>query len=92
MGHRSDRIFPRLDKVTGLPAVIERTVLFGLLRVFKPVHPLLDGRQNEPDDDDAAKLPTHSQVIRDAVAGSDDEEGSDDNSDDGEEELELVEG
>ena len=44
------------------------------------------------DDNDAAKLPTHSQVIRDAVAGSDDEEGSDDNSDDGEEELELVEG
>ena len=44
------------------------------------------------DDNEAAKLPTHSQVIRDAVAGSDDEEGSDDNSDDGEEELELVAG
>ena len=44
------------------------------------------------DDDDAAKLPTHSQVIRDAVAESDDEEDTGDSSDDGEEELELVAG
>jgi hypothetical protein len=44
------------------------------------------------DDDDAAKLPTHSQVVRDAVAESDDEEDSDDSSDGEDEELELVEG
>lgn len=44
------------------------------------------------DDDDAAKLPTHSQVIRDAVAETDDEEDTGDSSDDGEEELELVAG
>lgn len=44
------------------------------------------------DENDAAKLPTHSQVIRDAVAESDDEEDTGDSSDDGEEELELVAG